>query len=239
MAPARRRAPARNGASSAKGPDETATATATETTTETPEATEVSLPRRAAATRKKQQPQQPASRSSRGKKATAEPEPESDAEEQVEDDEQGAEEDNAEAPEAEDKQGKDDKQPAAEPPAAEEGSLVRLRFSEPLSWRPGKPIPTEELIRRLRALNQELSDLEQETFDTESLTKVAKELASHNILNHKDKGVKAFAAVCLVDILCLCAPNAPFTQTQLKVSRAVPAFLSRCPANRDLQCNIC
>lgn len=95
--------------------------------------------------------------------------------------------------------------------------VVQLSFNEPLSWRPGKPIPTEELIRRLDALSRELSDLDQETFDAESLTKVSKELANHNLLNHKDKGVKAFAATCLVDILCLCAPNAPFTQTQLQV----------------------
>lgn len=97
---------------------------------------------------------------------------------------------------------------------------MSLRFNEPLSWRPGKPIPTEELIRRLETLSHELSDLDQETFDTESLAKVAKELASHNLLNHKDKGVKAFAAASLVDILCLCAPNAPFTQTQLKVDHS-------------------
>ncbi|CAK7227983.1 Sister chromatid cohesion protein pds5 [Sporothrix bragantina] len=194
MAPARRRAPARNGAS-AKSPDETAT--------ETPEATEVSLPRRAAAPRKKQQP---ASRS-RGKKA----ETESDIEPEDEDVDEEEQED---APEAEDEQDEDD-QPATGRSAAE-GPLVRLRFNEPLSWRPGKPIPTEELIRRLGALSRELSDLDQETFDTESLAKVAKELANHNLLNHKDKGVKAFTAACLVDILCLCAPNAPFTQTQLK-----------------------
>ncbi|CAK7217602.1 Sister chromatid cohesion protein pds5 [Sporothrix curviconia] len=201
MPPARRRAPARNGAS-AKSPDETAT--------ETPEATEVSLPRRAAAPRKKQQPQ-PASHS-RGKKATAEPESEPEDEDEVVEEE----EEEAGAPGADDQD--EDEQPTAGRSAAAEteAPLVRLRFNEPLSWRPGKPIPTEELIRRLGALSQELSDLDQETFDTEPLAKVAKELASHNLLNHKDKGVKAFAAACLVDILCLCAPNAPFTQTQLK-----------------------
>ncbi|KAL1897676.1 Sister chromatid cohesion protein pds5 [Sporothrix stenoceras] len=192
MAPARRRAPARNGAS-AKSPEVADTAT--------PESNnEVSLPRRAAAPRKQQQ----AASRSRGKKAA---DPESEPEEEEEEADEEADE-------------QDDEQPqtgrAATGAAQAEGPLVSLGFNEPLSWRPGKPIPTEELIRRLETLSHELSDLDQETFDTESLAKVAKELASHNLLNHKDKGVKAFAAACLVDILCLCAPNAPFTQTQLK-----------------------
>ncbi|ERT00736.1 hypothetical protein HMPREF1624_01968 [Sporothrix schenckii ATCC 58251] len=197
MAPARRRAPARNGAS-AKSPDVAETAS--------PESNaEVSLPRRAAAPRKQQQ----AASRGRGKKAA---DPESEAEEQDDEDE-----DVIDAQEADDDQ--DEARPHTARAAAgtqAEGPLVRLRFNEPLSWRPGKPIPTEELIRRLETLSRELTDLDQETFDTESLAKTAKELASHNLLNHKDKGVKAFAAACLVDILCLCAPNAPFTQTQLK-----------------------
>lgn len=198
MAPARRRAPARNG-TSAKSPEVAPIATPESTT-------EVDLPRRAAAPRKQQQ----AGSRSRGKKAA---DPESEPEEQDEEDDN-----EASAQGAEDDQD-NDQPPAGRAAAAAqaEGPLVRLHFNEPLSWRPGKPIPTEELIRRLETLSRELSDLDQETFDTESLAKVAKELASHNLLNHKDKGVKAFAASCLVDILCLCAPNAPFTQTQLKV----------------------
>lgn len=106
--------------------------------------------------------------------------------------------------------------------AAEEESepgdgLVTLKFDQPLTWRAGKPIPTGELHRRLDALSKELSDLEQETTDKDSLIKVAKDLVSHNLLTHKDKGVKAFVACCLVDILRVCAPNAPFTPAQLKV----------------------
>lgn len=95
--------------------------------------------------------------------------------------------------------------------------LVALKFNEPLSWRAGKPIATGELLRRLEKLSRELVDMDQETVDKESLTKVAKELASHNLLAHKEGGVKAFSASCLVDILKLCAPDAPFTPSQLKV----------------------
>lgn len=86
-----------------------------------------------------------------------------------------------------------------------------------MTWRAGKPIQTGELHRRLDALSKELSELEQETTDKDSMTKVAKDLVSHNLLTHKDKGVKAFVACCLVDVLRVCAPNAPFTPAQLKV----------------------
>lgn len=100
---------------------------------------------------------------------------------------------------------------------AEEPPLGSLTFNEPLSWRAGKPIPTGELLRRLDVLSTELREMDQEETDKESLAKVAKELAGHNLLSHKDKGVRAFTACCLVDVLKICAPDAPFTPTQLKV----------------------
>lgn len=95
--------------------------------------------------------------------------------------------------------------------------LVKLQFDQPLSWRAGKPIPLGDLIRRLETLSQELAEIDQDA-DKDSLTKVSKELVAHNLIGHKDKGVKAFVAHCLVDILRICAPNAPFTAAQLKVS---------------------
>ena len=61
--------------------------------------------------------------------------------------------------------------------------------------------------------------MEQESIDVNSLTKVAKELASTNLITHKDRGIRAFTACCLVDILRICAPDAPFTPAQLKVSK--------------------
>lgn len=61
--------------------------------------------------------------------------------------------------------------------------------------------------------------MEQEENERDSFTKVAKDLASPNLLAHKDKSVKAWAACCLVDILRLCAPDAPYTGQQLKVGR--------------------
>ncbi|KAI9824960.1 MAG: hypothetical protein M1826_007212 [Phylliscum demangeonii] len=92
----------------------------------------------------------------------------------------------------------------------------RLLFNAPLSWRAGKPIAIGELLRRLTTLSNQLRDLQQEEVDRESFTKVAKELAGPGLLAHKDKGVRAWTASCLVDILRLCAPDAPFTAAQLK-----------------------
>ncbi|KAI3336840.1 armadillo-type protein [Xylariaceae sp. AK1471] len=107
-------------------------------------------------------------------------------------------------------------QPAEEDDQEMEEELVALQFNETLSWRAGKPIATGELLRRLEKLSKELADMDQESADKESLHGVAKDLASHNLLAHKEAGVKAYAAACLVDILKLCAPEAPFTPKQLK-----------------------
>ncbi|MCJ1307412.1 hypothetical protein MMC25_001058 [Agyrium rufum] len=90
-----------------------------------------------------------------------------------------------------------------------------LRFAEPLSWRAGKPIPVGELLRRLQTLAKEMKEMNQEEEIRDSFTKVAKELANPHLLDHKDKGVRAWTAHCLVDILRLCAPDAPYTAIQL------------------------
>jgi sister-chromatid-cohesion protein PDS5 len=108
----------------------------------------------------------------------------------------------------------------AEEQEPEAAATERLQFNEPLTWRPGKPIPIDTLLKRLDRLTKELAEMDQETVDPSSLTKVAKEVASHQLLNHKDKGVRAYTASCVVDILRLCAPDAPFTPSQLKVCRS-------------------
>jgi len=97
--------------------------------------------------------------------------------------------------------------------------LPGLQFNEPLSWRAGKPIAIADLLRRLQALSREMREMEQEENERDSFTKVANELASPNLLAHKDKGVRAWTACCLVDILRLCAPDAPYTGPKLRVSK--------------------
>lgn len=50
-----------------------------------------------------------------------------------------------------------------------------------------------------------------------SLDAVIAELVNETLINHKDKGVRAYTACCLADILRLCAPDAPYTPSQLNV----------------------
>ena len=106
-------------------------------------------------------------------------------------------------------------------PQSPHDALPKLQFKEPLSWRAGKPIAIGDLIRRLNALWKEL-DKCQEDIDRDSLTKVSRELAGHGLLAHKDKGVRAWTACCLVEVLRVCAPHAPYTHTQLKVGHPLP-----------------
>lgn len=113
-----------------------------------------------------------------------------------------------------------------DPPAAEQRDEAQedadveqrsLQFNEELSWRPAKPIPSGTLLARLERLSKELADFDQGEVVLSSLQDVAASLAHRNLLQHKDRGVKAYTACCLVDILRLYVPDAPFTDEQLKV----------------------
>ena len=124
---------------------------------------------------------------------------------------------------------------------APQRNVPGLQFQEDLSWRAGKPIAIADLLRRLQALHKEMRDMEQEENERDSFIKVARDLASPNLLAHKDKGVKAWTACCLVDILRLCAPDAPYTAQQLKVGKY--GVRSRGRGRRSLQlprtCSAC
>lgn len=99
----------------------------------------------------------------------------------------------------------------------ESGSLQKLQFDKPLIGRPGKQISVGDLLTRLKSLCDELRGLEQEEADREYLEPVAKELAHQSLVQHKDAGVRAWTACCIVDMFRLCAPDAPYTAAQLKV----------------------
>jgi sister chromatid cohesion protein PDS5 len=103
------------------------------------------------------------------------------------------------------------------PEQGEQGAAPQLQFNEPLSWTAGRAISVGELLRRLDALYKELVQMEQDEFDLESLRAVAKELGAQRLIAHKDRGVKANTACCLVEILRMFAPEAPYTQKELKV----------------------
>lgn len=104
--------------------------------------------------------------------------------------------------------------------------LPTLQFDEELSWRPAKPIASATLVARLERLSKELADFDQGAVDLESIKDVAEKLAHRNLLQHKDKGVKAYTACCLVDILRLYVPDAPFTGDQLNVRAPSRILLS-------------
>ncbi|TFY68468.1 hypothetical protein EVG20_g3547 [Dentipellis fragilis] len=93
------------------------------------------------------------------------------------------------------------------------GGSHRLRFADKLV---GKGLSTDALLKKLKALHVELADLDQDTVDVASLGAVRKELVHTSILLHKDRGVKAYAACCLADLLRLYAPDAPYTQNELR-----------------------
>lgn len=103
-----------------------------------------------------------------------------------------------------------------EPQEMQQEGTQPLEFNEALTWRPGKQIQVTELLRRLRALSEELSSMDQEDADRETLVPKAQELASPLLVSHKDRGVKAYAMLCIVDMFRLLAPDAPYKPTQLR-----------------------
>ncbi|KAK0211511.1 armadillo-type protein [Armillaria fumosa] len=93
-----------------------------------------------------------------------------------------------------------------------QASPGKLAFKEKLVT---KGTTTDALLKKLKNLHEELSVLDQDRFDTKSVDGVRKELILNPILHHKDRGVKAYAACCLADILGLYAPEAPYTVAEL------------------------
>ncbi|KAI0698060.1 armadillo-type protein [Cerioporus squamosus] len=92
-------------------------------------------------------------------------------------------------------------------------SPKKLRFRDKLV---GKGLTTDALQKKLKQLHQELAEMDQEHVDVPSLHAVRKDLINTSILLHKDRGVKAYAACCLADLLRLYAPDAPYNQNELR-----------------------
>ncbi|KAF6741544.1 hypothetical protein DFP72DRAFT_768991, partial [Ephemerocybe angulata] len=89
----------------------------------------------------------------------------------------------------------------------------QLDFREKLV---GKVLTTDALLKKLKELHQQLPALDQEHFHVQSLATAKKGLVRCSILLHKDRGIKAFTACCLADLLRLYAPDAPYTQPELR-----------------------
>lgn len=94
-----------------------------------------------------------------------------------------------------------------------QASPQKLKFHDKLV---GKGLSTDALLKKLKNLHTQLADLDQERVDTATLATVRKELIHNTILLHKDRGVKAYTACCLADILRLFAPDAPYTHNELR-----------------------
>ncbi|OLY83379.1 Sister chromatid cohesion protein pds5 [Smittium mucronatum] len=88
-----------------------------------------------------------------------------------------------------------------------------------------KLVATQELLAELKKITKELSLIDQETVDTRSLAPVAKQLISNKITEHQNQSVQSYAACCLVDILRLFAPEAPYDNAEL--DRIFVLFISR------------
>jgi sister-chromatid-cohesion protein PDS5 len=99
----------------------------------------------------------------------------------------------------------------------EQDGVKQLSFKQPLVGRPGKQISVTDLLTRLKTLLDELRTIDQEEAHRDSLMPVAQELAHPSLLQHKDNGVRAWAVCCVVDMLKLFAPDAPYPASKLKV----------------------
>lgn len=100
--------------------------------------------------------------------------------------------------------------------------LTGLAFNQRLTK--DAKLTTAEQVKRLRSLHEELEKLDQEQTETSSLDAVKRELMEPGLLVHKDKSVKALVACCFADMLRLYAPDAPYTEAELKVGM-LPASL--------------
>ncbi|ETN43045.1 uncharacterized protein HMPREF1541_02203 [Cyphellophora europaea CBS 101466] len=105
---------------------------------------------------------------------------------------------------------------AEDAPSEKVYDVPGLDYSQSLTWRPGKAIAVGDLLGRLQALRAQLSNFEDEQVDSRLWTGLAGDLAHANLLGHKDKGVRAWTISCIIDVLKICAPDAPFQANALK-----------------------
>lgn len=98
-------------------------------------------------------------------------------------------------------------------PSTRRPALARLTVQGKLYQ---KGSSTDALLKRVKQARTELSEMDQDAVDVNSLREICKELVTPALMLHKDKAVKANVACCLADMLRLFAPNAPFTPTELR-----------------------
>ncbi|KAJ1668341.1 Sister chromatid cohesion protein pds5 [Coemansia sp. RSA 1813] len=79
-----------------------------------------------------------------------------------------------------------------------------------------KAVTISELYKQLKKLSKELNSLEQETVDTQTLDAVTRQLLAPALLKHKEAGVVSYVTCCIADILRLYAPEAPYSDSEIK-----------------------
>ena len=99
----------------------------------------------------------------------------------------------------------------------EEQERPSVQFNKSLKWTPGRPIAEGELLKRLKAFFNEVEDLEPEDIDVQSLRGTAEELVHDRLLSHRNRGVQAWAVRCVVEVMRIFAPDAPYSAKQLQV----------------------
>lgn len=93
--------------------------------------------------------------------------------------------------------------------------MQKLSFNKSLVSTVKNPLSTKDLLVRLEDLYNELSSMDQDDVDLSSLKKVRTQLATKRLIHNSNRGVQAFVSCCLVDILRLTAPDAPYNATEL------------------------
>ncbi|ORY83920.1 hypothetical protein BCR37DRAFT_378936 [Protomyces lactucae-debilis] len=94
--------------------------------------------------------------------------------------------------------------------------MARSKLKAELAWNQVKSLNVGELLKKVKTLATQLAELNQDQISLDTLRPLAAQFATGELLQHKNKGVTAYAACCVADILRLSAPDAPFSQTQLK-----------------------
>jgi sister-chromatid-cohesion protein PDS5 len=73
-----------------------------------------------------------------------------------------------------------------------------------------------ELLNYLNSLHKSLSGLSQNAIDhPKGLTKIAQQIISERILSYSDKDVVLLVSCCIVDILRVYAPDAPYKDEEM------------------------
>lgn len=75
---------------------------------------------------------------------------------------------------------------------------------------------TDNTLKKLKGLYNNLASYDQDDVDRNILNDPRSDLVARAILHHKDQGVRAYAACCLAELLRLYAPDAPYTQPELR-----------------------